>query len=224
MACVLKRGGRCEERQSGWPVKTGTRGRRPCVNEGRGWSHVAVSRGTPCASDARSRKGQQGRPCSGRGLGPRRRPPALARASEPPGPRAGSRLAFHRTCHPWDLGPALPGSPRGAPGCRPFPDDRAVNTDLTRCQRAGSARPAPARREPATRENRSRGRLPRPAPLTDRERPVLEFSKKRVNLVIFAAASSRTRQARLGLTHQPPRPYASILFLQYSESHTPDTV
>lgn len=150
--------------------------------------------------------------------------PALARASEPLGPRAGSQLAFHRTCHPWDLGPAPPGSPRGAPGCRPFPDDRAVNTDLTRCRRAGSARPAPARREPATRENRSRGRLPRPAPLTDRERPVPEFSKKRVNLVIFAAASSRTRQARLGLTHQPPRPYASILFLQYSESHTPDTV
>lgn len=45
--------------------------------------------------------------------------------------------------------------------------------------------------------------------------------KETCRLVIFAAASARTRRARLGLIHQLPRPYANIIFLQYSEkSHT----
>lgn len=195
---------------SRWPVKSGTRGRRPRVDKGRGWSRAAVSQGTD-VSQRRPKPEGAARPAP---PGPR----ALARGSSPPGPGAGPRLAFAAGL--WDLGPALPGSPRGAPGCRHFPDDRPVNTHLLECRRAGSARPlrplhAGHTGEPVTRE------AGWPAPLADRERPGPEFSKKRVDLVIFAAASARTRRARLGLIHQLPRPYANIIFLQYSEkSHT----
>lgn len=195
---------------SRWPVKTGTRGRRPRVDEGRGWSRAAVSQGTDVCQ-RRPKPGGAARPAP---PGPR----ALARGSSPPGPGAGPRLAFCRRSVGPRSGP--PGSPRGAPGCRHFPDDRPVNTHLLECRRAGSARPlrplhAGHTGEPVTRE------AGWPAPLADRERPGPEFSKKRVDLVIFAAASARTQRARLGLIHQLPRPYANIIFLQYSEkSHT----
>lgn len=195
---------------SRWPVKTGTRGRRPRVDEGRGWSRAAVSQGTDVSQRRPKPGGAARRPR--RGLG------AWLEARRPQDRELVRVWRFAAGL--WDLGPALPGSPRGAPGCRHFPDDRPVNTHLLECRRAGSARPlrplhAGHTGEPVTRE------AGWPAPLADRERPGPEFSKKRVDLVIFAAASARTRRARLGLIHQLPRPYANIIFLQYSEkSHT----
>lgn len=116
---------------SRWPVKSGTRGRRPRVDEGRGWSRAAVSQGTD-VSQRRPKPEGAARPAP---PGPR----ALARGSSPPGPGAGPRLAFCRRSVGPRSGP--PGSPRGAPGSRHFPDDRPVNTHLLECRRAGSARP-----------------------------------------------------------------------------------
>lgn len=195
---------------SRWPVKTGTRGRRPRVDEGRGWSCVAVSQGTD-VSQRRPKPEGAARPAP---PGPR----ALARGSSPPGPGAGPRLAFCRRSVGPRSGP--PGKPTRCPWVPPLSRRSSREHSSPRMPtRRLFPPPPPAACRPHGRTGHEGGWVAR-APRGQGEARSRVF-KETCRLVIFAAASARTRRARPGLIHQLPRPYANIIFLQYSEkSHT----